>query len=555
MSNRLSRRDLVAESFSAGLDELYKYDLINRLNDLNRGTLNSTATAINPASGTFNQCWSLDTTGNWSGLREDNTGDGIWDLIQSRTANPVNEITGITNTVGSTWVQPAYDTAGNMTTVPQPADPTSAFTCTYDAWNRLVKAVDASTGNTVAHYSYDGAKRRTIKVTYTAGVLSETRHFIYTDPSRWQVVEERVGTFTSAERQFVWGLRYIDDLVMRDRDTTGSGTLNERFYGLQDPNWNMVAIVDSAATVNDRYNYDAYGTVTVRTPSFASGLNAFDWDYLYAGYRRDGEVALYDVRDRVLHPLLGWLQRDPEGLAQSASLYSYIDNRPVVAIDPSGTQFFCFVPGWGMVLCGAILVVSGGAAYFWWPSPPDPRIQEARDAWNGGSPDNCRFDDRFNCGLDQCLAPCVRQIWKQAGLNIIGNSIDQFKRGKGDFDLRCDANSKQDAVAATGPLPPASGGAWGSKPQGWTRIPTNKDFNSCGDVAMMLMGELQRQGRITMETPNGNGSIDQNLSDMKSLQACLCKLNNQDCKPTGSWFHPERPKVIFNGCDPPVGIK
>jgi hypothetical protein len=67
---------------------------------------------------TFAQCWSLDAPGNWKGFRQDDNGDGSWDLVQSRSANPVNEITGITNNVGSAWVMPAYSPAGNMAKMP-----------------------------------------------------------------------------------------------------------------------------------------------------------------------------------------------------------------------------------------------------------------------------------------------------------------------------------------------------------------------------------------------------------------------------------------------------
>ena len=95
-------------------------------------------------TGTFNQCWTLDATGNWKGFREDDTGSGTWDLVQSRTTNTVNEITGITNSTGTAWATPAYDANGNMTTLPKPAAPQSALTGTYDAWNRLVKLVDAA---------------------------------------------------------------------------------------------------------------------------------------------------------------------------------------------------------------------------------------------------------------------------------------------------------------------------------------------------------------------------------------------------------------------------
>ena len=46
---------------------------------------------------------------------------------------------------------------------------------------------------------------------------------------------------TVAGRQFVWGLD-IDELILRDRSV--NGVLNERLYGLQDANWNVVAIYD-----------------------------------------------------------------------------------------------------------------------------------------------------------------------------------------------------------------------------------------------------------------------------------------------------------------------
>jgi len=234
----------------------------------------------------FSQCWNLDAMENWTGMKQAEGGTD-WTLEQERTANPVNEITGITNSVGSAWAQPAYDTAGNMTAIPWPnksaqswdtltandwsnltadgwgALPVEALTnnsliTTWDAWNRLVKLVDTSTSDTVAEYSYDANNRRIRKKLYTNGTLHQTRH-IYVS-SQNQVLEERLDSSASAAMQNIWGLMYIDGLILRDRDSDGNGTLNERRYCLQDANWNTVALSDETGTITQRFCYQPYGT-------------------------------------------------------------------------------------------------------------------------------------------------------------------------------------------------------------------------------------------------------------------------------------------------------
>ncbi|MFM7167290.1 MAG: hypothetical protein ACKO3T_18775, partial [Planctomycetaceae bacterium] len=169
------------------------------------------------------------------------------------------------------------------------------------------------------------------------GTLSEARHYYYT-PS-WQVVEERVGTSTSADRQFVWGLRYIDDLVLRDRDTDGNGTLDERRYCLQDGNWNTIALTSSTGTITERFSYDAYGVPTFLTST--GTVQAFSvtcWETLYAGYRWDGDPSrMYYVRNRFLLPYVGtWNKRDPLGYSSGLSLYELVSSSPESMVDGIG---------------------------------------------------------------------------------------------------------------------------------------------------------------------------------------------------------------------------
>ena len=116
--------------------------------------------------------------------------------------------------------------------MPRPGTPASSYTAVYDAWNRQVGikagAVD------VQQKQHDVRNFRTVILNYTCGVLSETRHSYFT--SSWRCIEERTGTSTSSERQFVSGARYIDDIILRHQVTTGGGTLNDRKYALQDAN-------------------------------------------------------------------------------------------------------------------------------------------------------------------------------------------------------------------------------------------------------------------------------------------------------------------------------
>ena len=421
--SRIWRENVVARSLGKYFDEKYLYDESHRLKDMSRGELNSLKSQISDLQ--FSQCWGLDETGNWSNFREDSTGAGSWTLNQSRTSNTVNEITDVTETVGASWVTPVYSRAGNMTTMPKPASPASSYTATYDAWNRLVKIADGA--NTVSEYQYDGAKRRVVQKSYVSGTLSETRHLYYTEPSKWQVVEERVGTSTNANRQFVWGLRYIDDIILRDRDTDGNGTLDERLYGMQDANWNVTALVNTSGAVQQRFAYTAYGLPIFTNSTFTAAGNTAAWEVLYAGYRFEAATSLMCVRHRVLNAALGcWVQRDPIGYADGKTLYMYAGARVVIATDPSGL-LLGFAYGRYCGYSGAARCPPGSGPKpidaldaacerhdccqnRWWTCNPYhiakcscALCQEALDAWNGGWSQS-HADDKKACACEKAAA-------------------------------------------------------------------------------------------------------------------------------------------------------
>ena len=141
--------------------------------------------------------------------------------------------------------------------------------------------------------------------------------------------------------QYVWGLRYVDDLILRDRDTSDpkNGILNERLYALQDANWNVVALAEPDGDIVERFIYDAYGKATPLDPDFTaySGTD-YAWPYLFTGRRLDEETGLMHYRNRYYHTRLGrFINRDPIGYEGNEwNLYQYVHDRPVHIIDPYG---------------------------------------------------------------------------------------------------------------------------------------------------------------------------------------------------------------------------
>ena len=73
----------------------------------------------------------------------------------------------------------------------------------------------------------------------------------------------------------------FDDLVLRDSNSgggnlgiTGSG-LGLRLYALQDANWNVVALVSTSGTVQERFWYTAFGTATALGAEVAPAFVCF----------------------------------------------------------------------------------------------------------------------------------------------------------------------------------------------------------------------------------------------------------------------------------------
>jgi RHS repeat-associated protein len=263
-------------------------------------------------SASASQSWSPDALGNFTSVT---TGGST----QTRSANDQNEITSAS---GATT--PSYDADGNTT------QHDTGLKYVWDAWGRMV-TVKSSGGTTLETMTYDGLGRR---VTDTA---SGTTTASYYDGEK--VLEEWQSG--QAVTQNVWSPVDPIALVLRDRDTNGDGTLDERLYALQDANEDVVALVNTSGSVVERYSYLPFGAMTVMNSSWSTiSSSAYGWNYGFQDMRQDAVSCLSETVNRWYSTTEErWLSNDPTGYsAGDPNLVRFVSDAPTVAIDPLGLE-------------------------------------------------------------------------------------------------------------------------------------------------------------------------------------------------------------------------
>jgi RHS repeat-associated protein len=293
-SNRLTKYDMrPGAPTSTNPDWQFTYDGLDRLTEAKKGDRNASTFA----TGFGSHKWVLDVLGNWVKHHKELDGTnpyGGTGETEDRTHNAANEITNrYPNGSSSSPTLPfAYDHAGNLKQENYSAGQNHVFK--HDAWNRLVKhefgGSPAPTYPVNAEYEYNGLHWRTIKrippqspaaeEEQQQGVPGVLRSMYYS--AAWQLIEERIDEdYTGSPgvnriAQEVWGLRYIDDAVMRIPEV-GDGP--PRFYHLTDVQFSTVSMIGLGGTyapLVERVGYDPYGRATHRWEGDVNNDGAFD---------------------------------------------------------------------------------------------------------------------------------------------------------------------------------------------------------------------------------------------------------------------------------------
>jgi len=192
-----------------------------------------------------------------------------------------------------------YDANGNMT-----SDGTNAFT--WDARNQLASMNLGAIG-----FQYDPFGRRVGKI-----IASTTTNYLYDGAN---IVQELSGGLATAN--LLSG--GVDEVFTR---TDAGGARNF----LADALGSVLALADSAGTLQTQYTYEPFGNTTLNG---STTTNSF----AYTGRELDG-TGLYFYRARYYNPTLQrFVSEDPLGFGGGdVNLYAYVSNSPPNFTDSCG---------------------------------------------------------------------------------------------------------------------------------------------------------------------------------------------------------------------------
>lgn len=209
---------------------------------------------------------------------------------------------------------------------------------TYDTANPLNPKTYGSN-----NYNFEG--RRLVRWIYGGGYYD----YVYNDQGlRIQKRDYRGVT---------WDYTYDDDKLICEKhlgttlnflyDENGSlygfvKNRSEKYLYIRDSLQNILGIADILGKIVVKYDYDAWGTTSIKQDTSSSSIGYLN-PFRYKGYYYDSESGMYYCKTRYYVPLWGrWLNADnPKNLiltnASILNNYGYCSNSPINYRDKNGT--------------------------------------------------------------------------------------------------------------------------------------------------------------------------------------------------------------------------
>lgn len=298
------------------------------------------------------------------------------------THNALGQVTELLNQIGSTTISDfssiAYDGVGNRTSVTANIPSTTSLSgitgYPYDSKNQITQETSTRNGGFTDNFAYDSAGNPTsfkgITKSYNSNNQQTGTGFSHDgngNPTTYGGAtltfdpENRMTAYGSvlsagytgdgfrAWKQNADGRTYFvydgivpiveinsSDTVTATNSFGASGLVSRRsgstsvFYSF-DSEGNVAQRSDDTGTVVSHYLFSAHGSVLSGSLSEPFGSKA------QFGYYTDNETGLQLLTHRYYDPSAGrFLTRDPISYGGGINLYSYVKNKPVNFIDPSG---------------------------------------------------------------------------------------------------------------------------------------------------------------------------------------------------------------------------
>ena len=258
-----------------------------------------------------------------------------------------------------------YDEENRLTAVTD-IDDVALFEIDYDALGRRIETRDyaddsdpCDMGDTMVTTRHAYAGLNTIEEYVWCDIDQDEA----TEPTEWFVA-----------REFLWGDRFPEPLMMVDHTDAGDGAAGtaEVLHYVRDALGSVVGLVDAGdpdatpdaipAKLVERYDYDPYGKTYVEYWDATGGTGGegawvrtadaashFGNPFMWTSQRYDRTVGLYHFPFRSYSPELGrWMQRDPLGYVDGVNVYEYVGSMPTAFGDPTGLTSVApgTTPGW-----------------------------------------------------------------------------------------------------------------------------------------------------------------------------------------------------------------